>query len=62
LPIYNSRDGGAMIAEIDKDNNRRYWYFDRTKCKFENGLPIIQKRTLFKLFPKRFQIRSKTKM
>lgn len=58
----NSRDIYFMIAEIDKDNNRRYWYFDRTKCKFENGLPIIQKRTLFKLFPKRFQIRSKTKM
>ena len=37
----DSREKYFIVTEIDKDNNRRHWYYDSTKCKFEEGLPTI---------------------
>jgi hypothetical protein len=36
-----SRELYLIITEIDKDNNRRLWYYDRASSKFERGLPVI---------------------
>jgi len=37
----NSREIYLIITEIDKDNNRRHWHYDRTSSRFKNGLPVI---------------------
>lgn len=37
----NSRELYFIVTEIDKDNNRRHWHYDRTNSRFEDGLPII---------------------
>lgn len=37
----DSREKYFIVTEIDKDNNRRHWYYNRTKCQFEDGLPTI---------------------
>lgn len=37
----NSREIYFIISEIDKNNNRRYWHYNRTSSRFKNGLPAI---------------------
>lgn len=37
----NSRELHLLVTEIDKDNNRRHWHYDRTAHKFEKYLPVI---------------------
>ena len=37
----DSRELHLIVTEIDKDNNRRHWQYDRTAHKFENQLPVI---------------------
>lgn len=37
----DSREKYFIVTEIDKDNQRQHWYYDRRKCNFENGLPTI---------------------
>lgn len=37
----NSREIYLTVTEIDKDNNRRHWHYDRTSSRFKNGLPVI---------------------
>nr|CBH38662.1 hypothetical protein BSM_21390 [uncultured archaeon] len=37
----NSREIYFIVTEIDKDNNRRHWHYDRTSSRFKNGLPVI---------------------
>ncbi len=36
-----SREVYLIITEIDKDNNRRHWHYDRTSSIFKEGLPVI---------------------
>jgi len=37
----DSKELYLIIAEIDKDSNRRHWHYDKTNNKFENGLPFV---------------------
>ena len=37
----SSRILHLIVSEIDKDNSRRHWYYDRTTGRFENGLPPL---------------------
>lgn len=36
-----SRELYFIVTEIDKNNNRRHWYYDRTSGKLRGGLPNI---------------------
>jgi len=36
-----SRELYLIVTEIDKDNNRRHWHYDRTTNRFIDGLPAI---------------------
>lgn len=36
-----SRELHLIVTEIDKDNNRRLWHYDRASSKFRKGLPVI---------------------
>lgn len=36
-----SRELHLIVTEIDKDNNRRHWHYDKASSRFENGLPLI---------------------
>jgi len=36
-----SRELYLIVTEIDKNNNRRLWYYDRASSKFKKGLPVI---------------------
>jgi hypothetical protein len=37
----DSRELYLILTEIDRDNNRRHWYYDRTSSRFKEGLPVI---------------------
>ncbi len=37
----DSRELYLIVTEIDKDNNRRHWHYDRTSSRFKEGLPVI---------------------
>lgn len=37
----DSRELHLIVTEIDKDNNRRHWHYDKASSRFENGLPLI---------------------
>ncbi len=37
----NSRELYLIVTEIDKDNQRRHWHYDRENEKFKDGLPVI---------------------
>ena len=39
--ITSSRELYFIVVELDKDNNRRFWSYDRITNKFERGLPVI---------------------
>ncbi len=36
-----SRELYLVVTEIDEDNNRRHWHYNRTSGKFGKGLPFI---------------------
>jgi len=37
----NSRELYLIITELDKDNNRRHWHYDRIRSRFKDGLPLL---------------------
>jgi hypothetical protein len=37
----NSRELYLIVSEMDKDNNRRHWHYDRTRDRFKDGLPVF---------------------
>lgn len=37
----DSRELYLIVTEIDKNNNKRHWHYDRTSSRFKNGLPVI---------------------
>jgi len=37
----DSRELYLVVTEVDKDNNRRHWHYDRTSSRFKKGLPVI---------------------
>jgi len=37
----DSRELYLIVTEIDEDNNRRHWHYDRTSSIFEEELPVI---------------------
>jgi len=37
----DSREIHLIVTEIDKDNNRRHWHYDKASGRFGNGLPFI---------------------
>lgn len=37
----NSRELYLIVSEMDKDNNRRHWHYDRARDRFKDGLPVF---------------------
>jgi len=37
----DSRELHLIVTEIDKDNNRRHWHYDKAIGRFKEGLPLI---------------------
>lgn len=36
-----SREIYLIVTEIDNDNKRRHWHYDRTRKEFKKGLPVV---------------------
>ena len=37
----SSRELYLIVSEINRDNNRRHWHYDRKRSRFKDGLPIF---------------------
>ncbi len=42
----DSREVYLIVTEIDKNNSRRHWYYDKTRCSFIEGLPFQLKESI----------------